>query len=92
MISIVAKFIINEGEENNFLTLTKGLVEASQKEKGCVEYALHKDIKNDKTYVMIEKWQDQAAIDFHNNSPHFTNTVPKIAEIAQVEVDLYKPV
>ena len=92
MISIVAKFIVNEGEEKNFLALTEDLVKASQNEKGCIEYALHKDMKNARTYCMLEKWKDQAAIDFHNNTPHFTTTVPKIVEIATVEVDLFKPV
>lgn len=92
MISIVAKFIVNEGEVDNFLSLTEGLVEASNKEKGCIEYILHKDVKEPRTYSMIEKWQDQAAIDFHNSTPHFTSAVPKIVEIAQVEINVYKPV
>jgi len=76
MISIVAKFIVKEGEEENFLAMTEGLVAASQNEEGCIEYALHKDVKNARTYCMLEKWKDQAAIDFHNNTPHFTSTVP----------------
>lgn len=92
MISIVAKFIVNEGEETNFLALTKGLVEASRNEDGCIEYILHKDVKEPRTYSMIEKWNDQAAIDFHNKTPHFTGTVPKIVEIAQVEINIYKPI
>lgn len=92
MISIVAKFRVNEGEEKNFLALTEGLVKASQAEEGCIEYILHKDIKNARTYSIIEKWDDQAAIDFHNNTPHFTSTVPKIVEIAEVEVDIYNPI
>ena len=92
MISIVAKFIVNEGEEENFLALTEGLIEASNKEEGCIEYILHKDVKEPRTYAMIEKWNDQAAIDFHNSTQHFTSVVPKIVEIAQVEINVYKPV
>ncbi len=92
MISIVAKFIVNNGEEENFLALTKGLVKASKNEDGNIEYALHKEINNARTYCMIERWKDQAAIDFHNNTPHFTTAIPKIVEIAKVEVDVYKPV
>lgn len=92
MISIVAKFVIKEGEEANFLALTVGLVEASKNEKGCIEYILYKDINEPLTYCMIEKWNDQAAIDLHNSTPHFTSTIPKIVEIAKVEVNNYKSV
>jgi quinol monooxygenase YgiN len=90
MISIIAKFKVNEGEEQNFLTLTKDLIQASKAEAGCIEYDLHKNIKEPLTFCMIEKWKDQEAVDFHNKTSHFTNAVPKIVEIAQAEIDVYK--
>ena len=92
MISIVAKFIIKEGEEENFLTLIDKLGKASRAEEGCIEYILHKDVKKPLTYCLIEKWKNQEAVDLHNNTPHFTGTVPKIVEIAKVEIDVYQPV
>lgn len=92
MISIVAKFIINEGEEDNFLNLINDLGKASRAEEGCIEYILHKDVKKTLTYCLIEKWKSQEAVDLHNNTLHFTSTVPKIVEIAKVEIDVYQPV
>lgn len=92
MISIVAKFTVNEGEEKNFLALTEDLVKASRAEEGCMGYNLHKEVKQARTYCMLEKWRDQAAIDTHNNTPHFTSAIPKIVEIAQVEVDVYEAI
>jgi len=92
MISIVAKFMVNEGQEEKFLSLVKELSEASQAEKGCIEYILHKDVKNALNYCIIEKWQDQAAVDEHNNTKHFTTAVPRIREIAKAEIDIYQPV
>lgn len=92
MISIVAKFAVNIGEEKKFLELVNQLGEASRAEAGCIEYILHKDAQKPLTYCIIEKWKDQAAIDFHNSSSHFTSIVPKIIEIAQAEIDVYQPV
>ena len=92
MISIVAKFIVNKGEEENFLRLVNELGKASNAEEGCIEYILHKDISKPLTYCIIEKWKGQDAIDFHNSSTHFTSIVPKITEIAKAEVDVYHPV
>lgn len=92
MISIVAKFTINEGEESKFLKLINELITASNAEEGCVEYALQKHIEKLSTYCLIEKWKDQKAVDIHNNTPHFTTTVPKLVEIAVVEIDGYETV
>ena len=92
MISIVAKFIIKEGEEENFLSLIEELGKASRAEEGCIEYILHKDIKKPLTFCLIEKWKSQEAVDLHNDTQHFTGTVPKIVEIAKVEIDIYQPV
>ncbi|NOR74049.1 MAG: antibiotic biosynthesis monooxygenase [Draconibacterium sp.] len=92
MISIIAKFSINNGEESKFLTLINGLIELSLTEEGCIEYALQKHTEKTSTYCLIEKWEDSEAVDFHNNTPHFTNTVPKLIKIAKVEIDVYKPV
>ncbi len=92
MISIVAKFVVDPKKEEEFLKLTKELVIASNKEEGCIEYGLHKDVNKENTYCMLEKWKDQAAIDEHNSSKHFTSTVPQLGKMATVEVDIYQPV
>jgi quinol monooxygenase YgiN len=92
MISIVAKFTVNAGEEKKFLALVNQLGEASRAEAGCIEYILHKDVRKLLTYCIIEKWNDQAAIDSHNSTSHFTSIVPKIIEIAKAEIDVYQPV
>jgi quinol monooxygenase YgiN len=92
MISIVAKFAVKKGKEEKFLRLIEGLGIASRAEDGCIEYILHKDVQKPLTYCLIEKWKDQAAIDIHNNTTHFVNTVPKIVEIAEVEIDVYQPI
>lgn len=92
MISIVAKFVVNAEKETEFLDLTKKLVIASNEEKGCIEYGLHKDVNKEHTWCMLEKWKDQAAIDEHNNSMHFTSIVPQLVKMATVEVDIYQPV
>jgi len=92
MISIVAKFKVNTGEEEKFLNLVNNLGEASRAEEGCIEYILHKDVEKPLTYCILEKWKNQAAIDAHNNSPHFTTVVPQIIQIVQAEIDVYQPV
>ena len=60
MISIVAKFVVNEGEEEKFLELVTPLGVASRAEEGCIEYILHKHVDAPRTYSMIEKMERQS--------------------------------
>ena len=90
MITIVAKFIVDKTQVSTFMNLIDGLVEASRAEEGNIEYVLHKKVDDPLTFCLIEKWKDQAAISYHNNTPHFTSTVPKIGELAEVSIDVYE--
>lgn len=92
MISIIAKFIVAEGKSGEFLVLAKELVDATDKEPGCIAYILNQNVSNASEYIMIEQWQDQAAVDAHNTSDHFTTIVPKILDISEISVDVCQPV
>lgn len=92
MISIVAKFVVAEGKDEAFLALVGELVVKSNEEVGCISYGIHKDVAKANTYAILEQWKDQAAIDAHNTSEHFTRLIPQVVELAQVEVDAYTPV
>ena len=92
MISIIAKFTVNDRQESRFLPLMKKLIEASTAEEGCVEYALQKHTEKPNAYCLIEKWKDQQAVDTHNKSIHFTTIVPELLKVATVEIDVYETV
>lgn len=61
-----------------FLTQVKPLIEGSQAEEGNISYRLFEDTDQDHVFIMVEEWKDQAAIDFHNETPHFK----KFGEVA----------
>lgn len=92
MITIVAKFKVEKENDSSFLTIIKELITESNAEEGCIEYLLHKDVNDALSYCLVEKWKDQAAVDFHNSTPHFTSAVPKLKELAEITIDVYKTV
>jgi quinol monooxygenase YgiN len=47
-------------------------------EPGNVSYGLFKSKKDANTYVVMEIYADQAAVDAHNQSGHFLAAMPKI--------------
>jgi quinol monooxygenase YgiN len=59
------------GREEDLVRELTALVEPTRKEPGCHTYELHIDPENRGKLMFHEKFTDQAALDFHVNSPHF---------------------
>ena len=83
MIKIVAENYIKEEYQEEFLKLTKELIILSREEKGNISYHLYQDINDDSHFTFIEEWQNQEAIDEHNQTKHFTTIVPQIKALLQ---------
>ncbi|MFY7750300.1 MAG: putative quinol monooxygenase, partial [Exiguobacterium acetylicum] len=68
MIAIEAKLEVQPAKREEFLAATKTLVEASRAEAGNIGYDLFQSTEDENVFMMIEKWEDQAAIEAHNTS------------------------
>jgi quinol monooxygenase YgiN len=66
-----------------FLKQVKGLVKDSQAEEGNISYQLYEDTEQPNKFVMLEEWKDQAAIEFHFQTPHFKQFGEKSKEFYQ---------
>lgn len=88
MIKIVAKAKVKPDCKEKFIELAKILVPASQAEDGNIYYNLHESVEDPYTMAFIEAWKDQAAIDFHNNTPHFTTICPQFAELFEAPIEV----
>ena len=83
MIKIVAKMLVKADKVEEFKATAKELVEKSRAEEGNVFYALNVSTTNPRLLAFIECWKDQAAIEFHNGTAHFTGILPKLAELCE---------
>ncbi len=93
MISIIAKFSVDVAKVDEFIQTAQALVEGSQAEAGCIAYSLYQDNKDKGTVAFIEHWKDQAAIDSHDTSPHFTSIFPKLQALSNsIEVNFLSKV
>ncbi|WP_066249865.1 putative quinol monooxygenase [Neobacillus drentensis] len=94
MIRVVAKGKLKQGVKlEEYLTLARELVTETNKEEGCISYALHEDINDPTIVTMIEKWVDEEAIEQHNSSEHVRRIVPGLRELREsTEINLYKEI
>jgi quinol monooxygenase YgiN len=91
MITIVAKSILKEGKAEEFKVLTKELIEETRKEKGCIEYILYEDTKDENVFTFIEKWENMECIEAHFESPHFKRIVPQIGDLREAgDINIYR--
>ncbi|GIP23096.1 putative quinol monooxygenase [Paenibacillus sp. J22TS3] len=77
MIIIHAEMKVNREAEAEFLESVQELIKSSRAEAGNVSYQLLKDTDQDNTYLMVEQWKDQEAVEAHNASSHFQAFVAK---------------
>jgi quinol monooxygenase YgiN len=73
MIIIHALFQVKPEHREVFLTATRPLVAGSQAEEGNISYNLLENLQKPNRFMMIEEWKDQQAVDFHNQTEHFTH-------------------
>ncbi|MCR5089187.1 MAG: antibiotic biosynthesis monooxygenase [Oscillospiraceae bacterium] len=83
MIKIVALMKVKPACIAEFQARAKELVEKSRAEEGNVSYSLNELTGDPSTMAFIEIWKDQAAIDAHNATDHFTRILPGLAELCE---------
>ena len=77
---ILAKLQIKPAKLNDFKEFAPVLVNGSRNEPGNIEYTLYSDVDDANRFIVVEKWKDQLAIDFHNVQPHFQKFLEIAAE------------
>ena len=67
---VVATIPVKKGSEEAIRSALTDLVEATREEEGCVSYDLFESQAAPGTFVTVEVWRDQEALDSHMQSPH----------------------
>jgi len=80
MLGVVATLRVKPGMEREFEAVARELVtKVNAHEPGCKLYALHHG-EAPGTYVFLERYVDQAAVDAHRATEHFKTLGRKMGE------------
>lgn len=71
MFSIIAKLTARPGKEKQLVDAITGLTKTTREEKGCITYIPHVVETNAAEIIIFEQYVDEAALQFHAQSPHF---------------------
>ncbi|MYM75824.1 antibiotic biosynthesis monooxygenase [Duganella sp. FT134W] len=83
---VVATITAKEGNEVLVREALERVVPPSRAEAGCLRYDLNIDIGNHASFVMLEAWRDQDALDAHEATPHFLDLVKAIGGKADIQI------
>ena len=89
-LSVVARAKSKPGCENELLQAFQEAVHHTHQEKGCQKYALHQDMGDPSTFIMIEKWDSAADLNQHLQSPHIQTLFAKLPKLIVGEPEILK--
>jgi quinol monooxygenase YgiN len=64
-------FVAKDNNIEELKGLLTDMVEASRAEDGCLFYYIHQLIEKPTTFVVLESWRDDEALEGHKHSSHY---------------------
>ena len=81
MIGLIAHVPVQEGKVEEAIEMFRELMLKVAEEEGTLSYTLNRSEKDPNTLVMMERYKDKSALDFHSSSPHFKEFSSKLPAI-----------
>ncbi|MDR5756781.1 MULTISPECIES: putative quinol monooxygenase [unclassified Caballeronia] len=86
-VAVVAIFVAKPGKEEELKQVLEANVEPTRKERGALQYDLHRDNEEPRRFIFVERWESQDALDAHGQAPHiqaFRAKAPALCEHGEV--------
>jgi quinol monooxygenase YgiN len=71
MISFTVRLTFRPDDREEIAQVLRELTRLSRQESGCVSYIPHSVDGDPDTIVIYEQYKDEAAVEYHRNTPHF---------------------
>jgi quinol monooxygenase YgiN len=82
-LTLLAKVTAKAGCEEKLFPELQAMVAPSRAESGCIKYVLHRLPGDPRTFWFVEEWKDQAALDEHNQTPHYKKLKERTADLVE---------
>jgi quinol monooxygenase YgiN len=87
-LTVIARVKAQEGKLERVEEVLKGLIEPTRKEAGCISYVLHRSTDDACSFVFVEKWTSQSALDEHLQTPYLQAFVAQADDILAEPLDV----
>lgn len=86
MIILNVFFKVKAEQRENFLDLLKNMTQDSKQDFGCQQYRLTQDIVDPLSFVLIEQWENEQALQQHRETPHMNVFSDKIGNYVSEKI------
>jgi quinol monooxygenase YgiN len=74
-LTVVARYVVNEGHEGTVADLLRRNAEASRSEPGCLEFTVYQGIDDPRRFLLYERYTDEGAFQAHRQTTHFREII-----------------
>ena len=85
-IRINCMLTVDAANRDKAIEVCKQLVAASLGDEGVIDYDVLESVTRPTKLMIFETWKDQASLDKHSASVHFTTLVPQIQQLGNLEI------
>ena len=71
MLILIAKFRTKPERRKQMMEMSRGMLEPSRGEEGCIVYEFLRDPFDPDSFTFYEKWRSRKDLDLHFEMPHF---------------------
>ena len=90
MLIVAGTVTIHLPDRDALIEAAEHMMQSSREEPGCLAYKITADLSDPSQFHIFEKWQDQAALDAHFQTPHMTAFQDVIAgKVTQMNIEQY---
>ena len=83
MLPVVALIKAKPGKEKALEKMLRGLVAPTRREAGCLQYDLHLDKQQPGMFVFVERWESEAHLGAHLQTPHIAAGMSRKDELIE---------
>ncbi len=85
---VVATIHCKPGTGEEAVAAMRDCVLESRKESGCIEYAAYRADDTPDRITVVELWGNAAALEQHNQTPHFKALVDVVGKLAAAPIEV----
>ena len=95
VVALNVKVVVKPEHRGEFLKLIKTDAQQSRTvEPGCLQFMAGKDVDDDNIFYLHEQYENQAALDFHNGTPHLQDVLKFVTDkdplVEPIVINTYK--
>jgi quinol monooxygenase YgiN len=83
LIIVIARFRPRPERREELVALLREVQEASREDDGCLNYGYYAEVADPLSFIAVEEWRDQAALDAHLRQPHVARLVSGLPELGE---------